>query len=86
MKVLYAVKSNVKPVEVDDFSSDTTVFERKNITESKFVDPVFHTEETFYVYDEYQYSVTEWDRIIIKQLINRVEYLEGQVKKLSEEK
>lgn len=86
MKILNNVKSNIMPVEIDDTSSETTVFERRNIKECNVTDPVFNTEEVFYTYDEYQYSIAEWNRILINKLSSEVESLKEQVKKLSEEK
>lgn len=64
MTIMENVKSQTRPIEIDDTSSSTTVFVRKNIKKIKEIDPVFKTENTVYVYDEYQYTFQEWNKII----------------------
>lgn len=64
MKIVKDVKSDTMPVEIDDYSSNTTVFVRKNINKNKIIDPIFKTETVSYTYDEIQYTFQEWNKII----------------------
>lgn len=64
MKIVKDVKSDTMPVEIDDYSSNTTVFVRKNINKNKIIDPIFKTETISYTYDEIQYTFQEWNKII----------------------
>lgn len=68
MKIVYGVKSQVRPDEIDDISSETTVFVRENITESVEVDPVFGTKHTIYTYDEKQYTYKEWNKLCFDKI------------------
>lgn len=68
MKEFKNVKSQSKPVEIDDFSCNTIVFVRSNIKEVIEVDPVFKTEQKVYVYDETQYSYQEWYKLTLETL------------------
>ncbi len=68
MKTIINVKSQTKPIEIDDYTSGTTVFVRSNIKESTEIDPVFKTENTVYTYDETQYTYPEWNKLITDQL------------------
>ena len=68
MKTLTNVKSQTKPIEIDDYTSSTTVFVRSNIKESTEPDPVFGTESTVYTYDEVQYTYPEWNKKITDEI------------------
>lgn len=68
MKTLTNVKSQTKPIEIDDYTSSTTVFVRSNIKESTETDPIFGTEATVYTYDEVQYTYPEWNKKITDEI------------------
>lgn len=68
MKTITNVKSQTKPLEIDDYTSSTTVFVRSNIKESTETDPVFGTESTVYTYDEVQYTYPEWNKKITDEI------------------
>lgn len=68
MKTITNVKSQTKPLEIDDYTSSTTVFVRSNIKESTETDPVFGTESTVYTYDEVQYTYPEWNKRITDEI------------------
>lgn len=68
MKTIINVKSQTKPIEIDDYTSGTTVFVRSNIKESTEIDPVFKTENIVYTYDETQYTYPEWNKLITDQI------------------
>lgn len=85
MKEVTGIKSNIKPEEIDDTSSDTTVFMRYNIEEITETDPVFGTEETVYVYDETQYTLAEWYRIRISELNAEINNLKETMKVFADE-
>lgn len=79
MKTLKSVKSQTKPIEIDDYTSPTTVFVRTNITEVDDVDPVFKTTRKVFVYDEIQYTFPEWNKIITDNIKVEGEMLQEQV-------
>lgn len=79
MKTLKSVKSQTKPIEIDDYTSSTTVFVRTNITEVDDVDPVFKTTRKVFVYDEIQYTFPEWNKIITDNIKVEGEMLQEQV-------
>lgn len=68
MKTITNVKSQTKPLEIDDYTSSTTVFVRSNIKESTETDPVFGTESKVYTYDEVQYTYPEWNKKITDEI------------------
>ena len=72
MKTIKDVVSDIKPIEIDDKSSSTTVYKRYNIREEKIHDPVFGTDKIMYKYDEDQYEITEW-------LLKRIKELEQEI-------
>lgn len=73
---ILGVKSINKPIEIDDTSSDTTVYVRHNIRKITEEDPVFFTEQEIYIYDEKQYSFAEWYSITRKETNDRLLKLE----------
>ena len=79
MKLLSGVKSQTKPIEIDDFSSQTTVFVRNNIKETIEIDPVFNTESIIYTYDERQYTFPEWNKITTDKLKQNEKALQEQI-------
>lgn len=70
------IKSKNKPIEIDDNSSETTVYVRHNIEKITEEDPVFKTKEEIYIYDETQYSFAEWYRTTRKEIDDRLTKLE----------
>lgn len=64
MKTIKNVKSKNRPVDIDDYSSPTTIFVHKNIREVVEMDPVFKTETTVFIYDEEQYQLHEWSKLV----------------------
>jgi hypothetical protein len=82
MKELTNIKSETRPAEIDDFSSETTVYLRYNIEESIEVDPIFNTEKPVYTYNETQYSFAEWYRINNQQMKAKMDHLEEYLKKV----
>lgn len=82
MKLLLGVKSQSKPVEVDDYSSETTVFVRENIQEIIEIDPVFKTEIAIYTYDEKQYTFPEWNKIVTDNLKQEQVIMQKQIDEL----
>lgn len=70
MKTIKGVKSSTKPIEVDDYSSNTTVFVRNNIEEKLEIDPVFYNEVVVYTYDETQYTHAEWNKIKTDSMVS----------------
>lgn len=70
------IKSITKPIEIDDTSSDTTVYVRYNIKKRIEGDPVFCTDQEVYIYDEKQYSFAEWYSITRKETNDRLLKLE----------
>lgn len=85
MKEVTQIKSETKPLEIDDTSSDTTVYCRYNIQEVVENDPVFNTEKTIYVYDETQYTFVEWYRMYMAKTDAQIEILKKCVNKLANE-
>lgn len=81
MKTTLNIKSKEKPVEIDDFTSESFVYVHSNITESEEIDPVFETKSMIYIYDETEYTTAEWYRHSIKLLNERVSELEKLIKK-----
>lgn len=79
MKVITGVKSQTRPKEIDDSSSDTTVFVRYNITKSVEIDPVFKTESAVYTYDEKQYTFQEWNKIVVGEIKEIGQVLQDQI-------
>lgn len=62
MIIVNGVRSTTKPVEIDDFSSETTVFVRSDIHEITDIDPVFNTEQKYFEYTETSYTFQEWSK------------------------
>lgn len=82
MKEFKGIKSLSRPAEIDNTSSDTTVYMRYNIREEVEVDPVFQTIRTVFIYDESQYTLAEWYRLCINEANAKIENLEYTVKTL----
>lgn len=79
MKTIKGVKSQSKPIEIDDYSSPTTVFVRVNIQELDEVDPVFKTTRKVFTYDEIQYTYPEWNKLITDNIRVEGEAIQEQV-------
>ena len=79
MKTIKGVKSQSKPIEIDDYSSPTTVFVRVNIQELDEVDPVFKTTRKVFTYDEIQYTYPEWNKLITDNIKVEGEAIQEQV-------
>ena len=79
MKTINNVKSQTKPIEIDDYSSKTTVFVRSNIKESVEIDPIFKTETKVYTYDETQYTYPEWNKLITDGIKEQGAMMQEQV-------
>ena len=79
MKTIKGVKSQSKPIEIDDYSSPTTVFVRVNIQELDEVDPVFKTIRKVFTYDEIQYTYPEWNKLITDNIRVEGEAIQEQV-------
>ena len=79
MKIVNDVKSQTKPIEIDDYTSPTTVFVRKNIREIEETDPVFKTVRKLFVYDETQYTYPEWNKIITDNITEEGKFIQEQV-------
>lgn len=79
MKTIKGVKSQSKPIEIDDYSSPTTVFVRVNIQELDEVDPVFKTTRKVFIYDEIQYTYPEWNKLITDNIRVEGEAIQEQV-------
>lgn len=79
MKTIKDVKSQSKPDEIDDYSSQTTVFVRSNIKEVDELDPVFKTTRKIFIYDEIQYSYPEWNKIITDSIKTEGALIQEQV-------
>lgn len=79
MKTIKGVKSQSKPIEIDDYSSPTTVFVRVNIQELDEVDPVFKTTRKVFTYDEIQYTYPEWNKLITDNIRVKGEAIQEQV-------
>lgn len=79
MNIIKNVKSQTKPISIDDYTSSTTVFVRQNIKEIEEIDPVFNTKNTVYVYDEYQYTFPEWNKIITDNIKAEGEVIQEQI-------
>lgn len=73
MKTTLGIKSAIRPIEVDDHSSETSIYVHSNIEEIKEVDPVFNTEVTVYKYDEVEYTLTEWAKFCNEILHREIE-------------
>lgn len=61
------VSSNDKPSLLDDFSSPTTIYIRRNITESTKIDEITGKEYTEYQYEERKMTPTEYNNMLIVQ-------------------
>ena len=85
MKEVKGIKSLTRPIEIDDISSETTVYMRYNIREEVEIDPVFKTENIVFVYDETQYTIAEWYRLCINEANAKIKNLENVVKGLADE-
>lgn len=72
MKTITNIRSNTKPIELDDFSSNSFVYVRSNIEETIEIDPVFNTENTIYTYDEVEYTLAEWTKISNESIKNEL--------------
>lgn len=79
MKTITNIKSTNRPEELDDHSSETIIFVRRNIKEVVEKDPVFNTEIVSYTYDEDQYSTKEWFNKRIDELQKQYDQLSNQV-------
>lgn len=79
MKIINNVKSETMPEEIDDYSSSTTVFVRKNIHSELYTDPVFKTNKTIYTYDEIQYTFPEWNKIITDSIKEEGNMIQEQI-------
>lgn len=79
MKIINNVKSETMPEEIDDYSSSTTVFVRKNIHSEFYTDPVFNTTKTVYIYDEIQYTFPEWNKIITDSIKEEGNIIQEQI-------
>lgn len=79
MKTIKGVKSQSKPIEIDDYSSPTTVFVRVNIQELDEVDTVFKTTRKVFTYDEIQYTYPEWNKLITDNIKVEGEAIQEQV-------
>ena len=79
MKTIKGVKSQSKPIEIDDYSSPTTVFVRVNIQELDEIDPVFKTTRKVFTYDEIQYTYPEWNKLITDNIRVEGEAIQEQV-------
>lgn len=73
MKTITGIKSTVKPIEIDDTSSTTSVYVRSNIKEIIETDPVFGTKNVVYEYDEVEYSIIEWHNLFSKLIHNEID-------------
>lgn len=73
MKTTTGIKSNIKPVEIDDYSNATSIYVRSNIEEIVEIDPIFDTETTIYKYDEIEYTLAEWNKLCNEVLHKEIE-------------
>ena len=85
MKEVTGIKSKYRPIEIDDTSSNTTVYVRHNIYKTVDIDPVFGTEEESYIYDETQYSLAEWYKVNMEKANDRIFKLEEIIKSIANE-
>lgn len=85
MKEITGIKSETRPLEIDDTSSDTTVYVRSNIVTEKSIDPIFNTEKTIYIYNEIQYTLAEWYKIQMNDINMKIEILANCIDKLTDE-
>lgn len=74
------IKSKVEPEMVE--INGEIVYKRLNLKKCIEVDPVFNTEDTFYIYDEEQYPLPEWNSIVISKLEDTIEVLKYEIEQL----
>lgn len=82
MKALFDIKSKNYPLEIDEESSDTLVYVRSNIRELTESDPVFNTESKYFIYDEIQYTIAEWNRISHKKLREELKETKAKIEEM----
>lgn len=80
---LTGIKSQTRPIDIDDTSSETTVYVRYNIREEVEIDPVFNTEKPVYIYDETQYTLAEWYKLCMNESNAKINLLTECVKELA---
>lgn len=72
MKITENVRSREYPIKVDT-TNDKFVYERINIKAESEIDPVFHTQSPVYVYDEIEYTWSEWYELNIKKINEKLD-------------
>lgn len=67
MKFMKDVVCSFKPIQIDDKSSNTMIYVRSNIREFKLDD------NTFYRYNETQYTKEEYEKVVLNNKISMIE-------------
>lgn len=79
MKLIKDVVSTSRPLDIDDTSSNTTIYVRENIREEIKIDPIFDTETILYIYDEKQFTTEEWYKIVSREFQEKDSNMQEQI-------